>query len=176
MAAGRAENFENAIEVRMKLFMGMACPAVWTVGGSGSGGSGGKDGDGDEQEKRKTLESGMDGGAGERKCEMGSYSVYVVKALSTEDVKAGVEFANQYGLRLVVKNTGHDFLVCISLPFSFPLRNGEVRLGFKVSQFSIDCDNILVRIRKFNLPETSLINLELESIIPTLASHDRALH
>ncbi|QDS78068.1 hypothetical protein FKW77_003538 [Venturia effusa] len=30
--------------------------------------------------------------------------------MKKEDVKVGVEFANQHGLRLVIKNTGHDFM------------------------------------------------------------------
>ncbi|KAF2434934.1 FAD-binding domain-containing protein [Tothia fuscella] len=43
-------------------------------------------------------------------CSLGNYSPYVVKAMSKEDVSEGVKFANEHGLRLVVKNTGHDFL------------------------------------------------------------------
>jgi hypothetical protein len=45
------------------------------------------------------------------KCGLGNYPVYVVKAMNKEDVAAGVSFANEFGLRLVVKNTGHDFMV-----------------------------------------------------------------
>lgn len=54
---------------------------------------------------------------------MGSYPVYVVKAMRKEDVVAGVKFANHFGLRLVVKNTGHDFMVCRSNSFLEPVRN-----------------------------------------------------
>jgi hypothetical protein len=45
------------------------------------------------------------------KCGMGNYPVYVVKALTKEDVAEGVKFANEFNLRLIVKNTGHDFMV-----------------------------------------------------------------
>lgn len=81
----------------------MECPAVWT--------------EGNKKRNRAGDEDGKREGAGGGGCGMGSYPVYVVKALKREDVMAGIEFANQYGLRLVVKNTGHDFLVFFSLLF-----------------------------------------------------------
>lgn len=43
---------------------------------------------------------------------MGNYPIYVVKAMSKEDVSEGVKFASKHGLRLVIKNTGY---VCLSL-------------------------------------------------------------
>lgn len=98
----------------------MGCPAVWTPAAATQVNEGEEDG-----KRQSRYRVGKDGegeppGGG---CEMGSYPVYVVKAMKREDVKAGVEFANQYGLRLVVKNTGHDFLVCI--PSLFPLFFGN---------------------------------------------------
>jgi hypothetical protein len=43
-------------------------------------------------------------------CHLGNYSNYVVRAESAADVSLGVKFAAKHNLRLVVKNTGHDFL------------------------------------------------------------------
>jgi hypothetical protein len=35
---------------------------------------------------------------------------YVVLATKIEHVKAGVDFAREHNLRLIVRNTGHDFM------------------------------------------------------------------
>jgi len=43
-------------------------------------------------------------------CSQGSVSVVGVDARSPEDIQAAVNFAAKYNLRLVIKNTGHDFL------------------------------------------------------------------
>lgn len=43
-------------------------------------------------------------------CSFGNHPNVVVKATRAEDVIAAVKFANEHNLRLVVKNTGHDFL------------------------------------------------------------------
>ncbi|KAI9572546.1 hypothetical protein HD554DRAFT_2293303 [Boletus coccyginus] len=43
-------------------------------------------------------------------CEQGSVPVIGVDARSVEDIQAAVTFAVQQNLKLVVKNTGHDFL------------------------------------------------------------------
>jgi hypothetical protein len=43
-------------------------------------------------------------------CSLGNYPNFVVKATSAQDVATAVKFANEWNLRLVVKNTGHDFL------------------------------------------------------------------
>ena len=43
-------------------------------------------------------------------CSGEGYPVYVVNASSKEDVKAGVDFARQWNVRLIVKGTGHDYL------------------------------------------------------------------
>ncbi|TID22399.1 FAD-binding domain-containing protein [Venturia nashicola] len=118
-AAGRPENFENPVEVITKVFTGMGCPAVWTAGGVGGGEEMNELEEENEEEKRKRgrgkagrvkRDVNVDGSEGGGGCKMGNYPVYVVKAMKREDVKAAVEFANQHGLRLVVKNTGHDFL------------------------------------------------------------------
>jgi hypothetical protein len=43
-------------------------------------------------------------------CNLGNHPDLVVKAEDSKDVVAAVKFANEHNLRLVVKNTGHDFL------------------------------------------------------------------
>lgn len=42
-------------------------------------------------------------------CTIGGYPYYVVNATNTAQVQIAVNFARNLGLRLVVKNTGHDF-------------------------------------------------------------------
>ncbi|SPO06997.1 related to FAD/FMN-containing dehydrogenases [Cephalotrichum gorgonifer] len=42
-------------------------------------------------------------------CTRGGFPVYVVNATRVADVQAGVNFARNKNLRLVIKNTGHDF-------------------------------------------------------------------
>lgn len=43
-------------------------------------------------------------------CSGEGYPVYVVNATCVEDVKAGVDFARRWGIRLIIKGTGHDYL------------------------------------------------------------------
>ncbi|KAI0360106.1 FAD-binding domain-containing protein [Trametes cingulata] len=43
-------------------------------------------------------------------CDQGSVSVIGVDARTVQDIQAGVKFAAKHDLRLVVKNTGHDYL------------------------------------------------------------------
>ncbi|KAK2054369.1 FAD binding domain-containing protein [Colletotrichum caudatum] len=42
-------------------------------------------------------------------CTMGGFPWYVINATSPKHVQEGVKFAKETGVRLVVKNTGHDF-------------------------------------------------------------------
>jgi FAD/FMN-containing dehydrogenase len=42
-------------------------------------------------------------------CTQGGYPVYVVNATNVADIQAAVNFARNTGIRLVIKNTGHDF-------------------------------------------------------------------
>ncbi|KAL3478837.1 hypothetical protein BJX99DRAFT_245238 [Aspergillus californicus] len=42
-------------------------------------------------------------------CTMGGYPQYVINATSVAQVQLGINFARNTGVRLVVKNTGHDF-------------------------------------------------------------------
>ncbi|KAL2192505.1 hypothetical protein P885DRAFT_72919 [Corynascus similis CBS 632.67] len=44
------------------------------------------------------------------KCTLGYYGVYVIMATKPQHVKAGIDFARQNNLRLIVRNTGHDFI------------------------------------------------------------------
>ena len=51
----------------------------------------------------------QDGGLTGATCTVGGYPLYVVNARNTWDVQAAVNFARNKNIRLVVKNTGHDF-------------------------------------------------------------------
>jgi FAD/FMN-containing dehydrogenase len=42
-------------------------------------------------------------------CTLGGYPVYVVDARNARDIQAAVNFARNMNIRLVIKNTGHDF-------------------------------------------------------------------
>ena len=43
-------------------------------------------------------------------CTLGYYPVYVILAKTEADIKAGIDFARTNNLRLLVRNTGHDFI------------------------------------------------------------------
>ncbi|KAK3680909.1 hypothetical protein B0T22DRAFT_474350 [Podospora appendiculata] len=43
-------------------------------------------------------------------CTLGNYGVYVIKATKHAHIKAGVDFARKNNIRLVLRNTGHDFI------------------------------------------------------------------
>ncbi|KAM5342131.1 hypothetical protein ACJ41O_015162 [Fusarium nematophilum] len=43
-------------------------------------------------------------------CSASGYPAYVVNATTPEHVKLGIDFARKHDIRLVVKNTGHDYL------------------------------------------------------------------
>jgi hypothetical protein len=41
---------------------------------------------------------------------MGNYVAYAINVSTWEDVAAGVKFAQQNNIRLVIKNSGHEFV------------------------------------------------------------------
>ncbi|PKS07232.1 hypothetical protein jhhlp_005834 [Lomentospora prolificans] len=43
-------------------------------------------------------------------CTLGYYGVYVITAKEHDHIKAGVDFARKHNLRLIIRNTGHDFI------------------------------------------------------------------
>ncbi|KAI0548720.1 FAD binding domain protein [Xylaria curta] len=43
-------------------------------------------------------------------CSLGNYVDYTINASSAADIAAGLEFAQKNNIRLVIKNTGHDYL------------------------------------------------------------------
>lgn len=57
-----------------------------------------------------------------RTCTGRGYPAYVVDALGTEDVKKAVDFARKHNVRLVVKNTGYDFLGRSTAPAALSIR------------------------------------------------------
>jgi hypothetical protein len=44
------------------------------------------------------------------KCELGPAPVYTINATEPEQVAAGIAFAQNKNIRLVIRNTGHDIL------------------------------------------------------------------
>lgn len=47
--------------------------------------------------------------ADEASCTLGAYPVYAVNATNVAQIQLAVNFARNKGLRLVIKNTGHDY-------------------------------------------------------------------
>ncbi|KAK8092175.1 FAD binding domain-containing protein [Apiospora kogelbergensis] len=43
-------------------------------------------------------------------CLLGNYAAYAVNVTSKEDIQAALKFAKTNNIRLVIRNTGHDFL------------------------------------------------------------------
>lgn len=43
-------------------------------------------------------------------CDQGVVPTHVIKATKVSDIQAGVKFARKHNLRLIVRNTGHDFM------------------------------------------------------------------
>ncbi|KAI0097727.1 putative FAD-dependent isoamyl alcohol oxidase [Nemania sp. FL0031] len=43
-------------------------------------------------------------------CELGNYAAYSIKVHGAHDVIAGIKFAKEKNIRLVIKSTGHDYL------------------------------------------------------------------
>ncbi|KAA8648212.1 hypothetical protein EYZ11_007551 [Aspergillus tanneri] len=60
-------------------------------------------------------------------CGQGRISEYSVVAETVEDIQAAVRFARDHGLRLVVKNTGHDFLGRSAAPHSLQIATYKMR-------------------------------------------------
>ncbi|TKX25719.1 FAD-binding domain-containing protein 12 [Elsinoe australis] len=42
-------------------------------------------------------------------CVIGTYTQYAINVTSADDVAAGIKFATEHNIRLVVRNTGHDY-------------------------------------------------------------------
>lgn len=43
-------------------------------------------------------------------CTLGNYPVYLIMAKKESHIKTGILFAKQFGMRLIIRNTGHDFI------------------------------------------------------------------
>ncbi|KAK4187062.1 Tetrahydrocannabinolic acid synthase [Podospora australis] len=54
-------------------------------------------------------------------CSPTGYAVYVVNATTPQHVKAGVDFARKHHIRLIVKNSGHDYIGRSSGPNSLSI-------------------------------------------------------
>ena len=44
----------------------------------------------------------------DKSCSLGNYASYSIKVTCSSDVVAGIKFAKDKDIRLVVKNTGHE--------------------------------------------------------------------
>jgi hypothetical protein len=44
---------------------------------------------------------------------------YVILATKKEHIKAGIDFARERNLRLIIRNTGHDFLCVLPILINF---------------------------------------------------------
>lgn len=42
-------------------------------------------------------------------CELGNYASYSISVTGADDVIAGIKFARENNIRLVIKNTGHEY-------------------------------------------------------------------
>jgi len=47
-----------------------------------------------------------------KQCTMGNYASYSINVSSAGDIIAGIKFAQDKNVRLVVKNTGHEYVFC----------------------------------------------------------------
>ncbi|KZL82983.1 fad binding domain-containing protein [Colletotrichum incanum] len=43
-------------------------------------------------------------------CTLGNYGVYAIKATKKQHIRAGIDFARDNNFRLIIRNTGHDFI------------------------------------------------------------------
>ncbi|KAJ8123791.1 hypothetical protein O1611_g9513 [Lasiodiplodia mahajangana] len=48
---------------------------------------------------------------GSTPCTIGYHPVYTINATCTQDFKTAIRFATDHNIRLVIRNTGHDYLV-----------------------------------------------------------------
>lgn len=51
-----------------------------------------------------------------RPCTLGNYVSYAVDATSAADIIEAVNFVRQHNIRLVIRNTGHEYVQFYSLP------------------------------------------------------------
>jgi hypothetical protein len=55
------------------------------------------------------LTSNRTDGLASEACPLGNLVVYSINARGATDISAGILFARQYNIRLVIKNTGHEY-------------------------------------------------------------------
>jgi hypothetical protein len=49
-------------------------------------------------------------------CKLGSYAVYSISVSGPKDVVAGLKFARDHNVRLVIRNTGHEYVEAPVMP------------------------------------------------------------
>ncbi|TFK32570.1 hypothetical protein BDQ12DRAFT_707610 [Crucibulum laeve] len=73
-----------------------------------------------------------------RTCTLGGYPVFVINAQNARDVQAAVNFARNKNIRLVIKNTGHDFSGKSSGSGSLSIRTHQLKGILFFSQLEKD--------------------------------------
>ncbi|CAH0018225.1 unnamed protein product [Clonostachys rhizophaga] len=78
-------------------------------------------------------------------CSTSGYPAYVVNATTPEDVKAGVDFARENNIRIVVKGTGHDFLGRSNAPGSLSIWTHYLNsITFHSGKFKLTGSDIVI--------------------------------
>ncbi|CAH0020792.1 unnamed protein product [Clonostachys rhizophaga] len=79
-------------------------------------------------------------------CTKAGYPAYVVNAESAEDVKAGIDFAREKNVRLVVKSTGHDFLGRSIAPGSLSIWTRHLRsITFHKGEYKLSGSDTVIQ-------------------------------
>ncbi|KAF7557179.1 hypothetical protein G7Z17_g865 [Cylindrodendrum hubeiense] len=78
-------------------------------------------------------------------CTATGYPAYVVNATTPKHVKLGIDFARKHHIRLVVKNTGHDFIGRSIAPGALSLWTHHLNdIEYHEGSFKLDgCDTII---------------------------------
>lgn len=48
-------------------------------------------------------------------CELGNFPNYVVNVTGVNDLRGAIAFAKKYNIRIVIKNTGHEYVLYLSI-------------------------------------------------------------
>ena len=59
-------------------------------------------------------------------CGLGNYVAYSINVTGVDDIKTGISFVEQHNVRLVIKNTGHEYVI-LSMLLSYSLGVGANR-------------------------------------------------
>ncbi|KAJ5167689.1 FAD-linked oxidoreductase [Penicillium canariense] len=103
-------------------------------------------------------------------CGQGRISLYSVKAHSASDIQQAVRFASAHNLRLVIKNTGHDFLGRSTAPESLQI------LTHGMTDVQIVDDFVPKRSVKSEGPAVTIAaGVQLPQMYAAVAKHNRTV-